>query len=94
MLRTEAIFGFKLHTTGSPHERSDMRDMQSRMSLSLSSGARSRDPLAHPGYNRGFAFLRLHSPEFCNRFARGHGTADNTQVIWVEREAKNFCGRG
>ena len=33
----------------SPHERSDMRD-RTRMSRSLSSGAHSRDPVAHSGY--------------------------------------------
>jgi hypothetical protein len=36
----------------SPGERSDTRGLHelSRMSRSLSSGAHSRDPLAHPGY--------------------------------------------
>jgi len=45
-----------------------MRDMESRMSRSLSSGARSRDPLAHPGYDHGLAFSRHNAPEFCKSF--------------------------
>jgi hypothetical protein len=34
----------------SPGERSDSRDCRSRISRSLSSGAHSRDPVAHAGY--------------------------------------------
>jgi hypothetical protein len=38
-----------------------------RMSRSLSSGAHSRDPLAHPGYDRecNFSFSRRTAPELC-----------------------------
>ena len=41
--------------------QSDIRD--SRMSRSLSSGARSRDPLAHAGYN-GVSLLVCQKPYF------------------------------
>ena len=48
----------------SPDERSDIRDKRPRISRSLSSGAHSRDPLAHASYKHTFSFSR-------QAFARG-----------------------
>ena len=61
-LRSRGVLLPPCETACSPDERSDIRDgaRAARMSRSLSSGAHSRDPLAHPGY--GPITTRMASP--------------------------------